>query len=127
MACTSLTKGRGLTCDRIAGGIKNVYFGVYDDFGANATTGEILGTGIVISAGSVTDIEMAGNDLYRYALPRGESSLTETIVGSAVVASLGKAVVLVEAAPACNLVSDIDDKLPPEPTTDNVTPGFNEY
>tara|TARA_B100001093_G_C26746549_1_gene979109 strand:+ start:339 stop:935 length:597 start_codon:yes stop_codon:yes gene_type:complete len=82
MACTSLTKGRGLTCDRIAGGIKNVYFGVYDDFGANATTGEILGTGIVISAGSVTDIEMAGNDLYRYALPRGESSLTETIVGS---------------------------------------------
>jgi hypothetical protein len=82
MACTALTKGRALTCDRIAGGIKYVYFGVYDDFGANATTGEILGTGIVISAGAVTDIEMAGNDLYRYAVPRGESSLTETIVGS---------------------------------------------
>lgn len=82
MACTALTKGRALTCDRIAGGIKNVYFGVYDDFNANATTGEILGTGIVISAGSVTDIEMGGNDLYRYTLPRGESSLTETIVGS---------------------------------------------
>ena len=82
MACTSLTKGRELQCDRIAGGIKNVYFGVYDDFNANATTGEILGTGIVISAGSVTDIEMGGNDLYRYTLPRGESSLTETIVGS---------------------------------------------
>ena len=82
MACTALTKGRSLTCDRIAGGIKNVYFGVYDDFNANATTGEILGTGIVISAGSVTDIEMGGNDLYRYTLPRGESSLTETIVGS---------------------------------------------
>ena len=82
MACTALTKGRALQCDRIAGGIKNVYFGVYDDFNANATTGEILGTGIVISAGSVTDIEMGGNDLYRYTLPRGESSLTETIVGS---------------------------------------------
>tara|TARA_R100001086_G_scaffold132044_2_gene68562 strand:+ start:309 stop:905 length:597 start_codon:yes stop_codon:yes gene_type:complete len=82
MACTALTKGRSLTCDRIAGGIKNVYFGVYDDFNANATTGEILGTGIVISAGEVTDIEMGGNDLYRYTLPRGESSLTETIVGS---------------------------------------------
>ena len=82
MACTSLTKGRELQCDRIAGGIKNVYFGVYDDFNANATTGEILGTGIVISAGSVTDIEMGSNDLYRYTLPRGESSLTETIVGS---------------------------------------------
>ena len=48
-----------------------------------------------------------------------------TVEGSAVVASLGNPVVLVEAAPACNLVSDIDDKLPPEPTTDNVTPGFN--
>tara|TARA_A100001201_G_scaffold78603_2_gene70441 strand:+ start:1355 stop:1951 length:597 start_codon:yes stop_codon:yes gene_type:complete len=82
MACTSLTKGRALQCDRIAGGVKNVYFGVYDDFNANATTGEILGTGIVISAGQVTDIEMGSNDLYRYALPRGESSLTETIVGS---------------------------------------------
>ena len=82
MACTSLTKGRALQCDRIAGGVKNIYFGVYDDFNANATTGEILGTGIVISAGEVTDIEMGGNDLYRYALPRGESSLTETIVGS---------------------------------------------
>tara|TARA_Y100000004_G_scaffold197136_1_gene269969 strand:- start:2986 stop:3582 length:597 start_codon:yes stop_codon:yes gene_type:complete len=82
MACTSLTKGRELQCDRIAGGIKNVYFGVYDDFNANATTGEILGTGIVIASGEVTDIEMGGNDLYRYSLPRGESSLTETIVGS---------------------------------------------
>jgi hypothetical protein len=82
MACTALTKGRGLTCDRIAGGIKNVYFGVYDDFDANATTGEVYGTGIVVSSGEITDIEMGGNDLYRYSLPRGESSLTETIVGS---------------------------------------------
>ena len=24
-------------------------------------------------------------------------------------------------------MSDFDDKLPPEPRTDNVTPGFNEY
>jgi len=82
MACTALTKGRQLTCDRIAGGIKNVYFGVYDDFDANATTGEVYGTGIVVASGEVTDIEMGSNSLYRYALPRGESSLTETIVGS---------------------------------------------
>ena len=83
MACTSLTKGRELQCDRIAGGVKNVYFGVYDDFDANALTGEILGTGIVVSAGAVTNIQMgSGTTLYRYALPRGESSLTETIVGS---------------------------------------------
>ena len=82
MACTALTKGRGLTCNRIAGGIKNVYFGVYDDFNANTTTGEVYGTGIVVSSGEITDIEMGTNDLYRYSLPRGESSLTETIVGS---------------------------------------------
>ena len=82
MACTALTKGRGLTCNRIAGGIKNVYFGVYDEFNKNTTTGEVYGTGIVVSSGEITDIEMGTNDLYRYSLPRGESSLTETIVGS---------------------------------------------
>ena len=82
MACTALTKGRGLTCNRIAGGIKNVYFGVYDEFNKNTTTGEVYGTGIVVSSGEITDIEMGSNDLYRYSLPRGESSLTETIVGS---------------------------------------------
>ena len=83
MSCTALTKGRALMCDRIAGGIKYIYFGVYDDFNASASTGEVLGTGIVRAAGSITDIEMAtSTGLYRYALPRGESSLTETIVGS---------------------------------------------
>jgi hypothetical protein len=82
MSCTALTKGRGLTCDRVQGGIKYVYFGVYDDFNANATTGEIYGTGIVVSSGEVTDIEMGGNDLYRYATPIGTSSLTETITGT---------------------------------------------
>jgi len=83
MACTALTKGRGLTCDRIQGGIKYVYFGVYDDFNANADTGEIYGTGIVVSSGEVTDIEMgAATGLKRYATPIGTSSLTETITGT---------------------------------------------
>ncbi len=84
MACTALTKGRGLSCDRSSGGIKYVYFGVYDDFNASATTGEVYGTGIIVSGSpqSITDIEMGSNVLYRYTLPRGESSLTETIVGS---------------------------------------------
>ena len=82
-ACTNLTRGRQLQCDRISGGIKNVYFGVYDEFDANALTGAILGTGIVIANGAVTNIQMAAStSLYRYSLPRGESSLTETIVGS---------------------------------------------
>tara|TARA_R100001510_G_C7580574_1_gene153711 strand:+ start:198 stop:794 length:597 start_codon:yes stop_codon:yes gene_type:complete len=83
MSCTALTRGRGLTCDRIQGGIKYVYFGVYDDFNANASTGEIYGTGIVVSSGEVTDIEMgAGTGLKRYATPIGTSSLTETITGT---------------------------------------------
>ena len=83
MACTALTKGRGLTCDRIAGGVKYIYFGVYDDFNASASTGEVLGTGIIMAV--VNQYKFYGKTttgLYRYALPRGESSLTETIVGS---------------------------------------------
>jgi hypothetical protein len=77
MACTALTKGRGLDCNRISGGIKYVYFGVYDQFDAPIET-----TGIVQSAGEITDIEMGANVLYRYTMPLGVASLTETIVGS---------------------------------------------
>ena len=77
MACTSLTKGRGLDCNRISGGIKNIYFGVYDQFTAPITT-----TGIVEASGEITDIEMASNVLYRYTTPLGVASLSETITGS---------------------------------------------
>lgn len=77
MACTALTKGRGLDCNRISGGIKYVYFGVYDQFDAPIET-----TGIVQSGGEITDIEMGANVLYRYTMPLGVASLTETIVGS---------------------------------------------
>ena len=31
MACTLITKGRGLDCNRISGGVKYIYFSVYDD------------------------------------------------------------------------------------------------
>jgi len=77
MACTALTKGRGLDCNRISGGIKFVYFGVYDQFTAPIET-----TGIVEAAGEITDIEMASNVLYRYTTPLGVASLSETITGS---------------------------------------------
>ena len=81
MACGILTKGRGLDCNRISGGIKYVYFGVYDQFEAPIET-----TGIVVSAGEVTDIDMlvdaVQHTLYRYTMPLGVASLTETIVGS---------------------------------------------
>ena len=41
-----------------------------------------VGTGIVIASSVVTDIEMGSNDLYKYALPKGTASVTETINGS---------------------------------------------
>jgi len=77
MACTVLTKGRGLDCSRSLGGVKNVYFGVYDQFDAPTD-----GTGLVVASGQVTDIEMSSNKIYKYALPKGTASVTETINGS---------------------------------------------
>ena len=78
MACTSLTKGRGRDCSRIAAGVKFIYFGVYDQF-----TAPIDGTGILVVNSEITDIEMgAGTGLYRYTVPRGSTSATDTITGS---------------------------------------------
>jgi len=77
MACTALTKGRGLDCNRISGGVKFIYFGVLDQFTAPIET-----VGLTVTAGEVTDIEMGSNDLYRYTMPLGVASITDTIVGS---------------------------------------------
>lgn len=77
MACTALSKGRGLDCSRISGGVKFVYFGVYDQFTAPIET-----VGLVVTDSEVTDIEMASNVLYRYAVPRGSTTVNETITGS---------------------------------------------
>tara|TARA_R110002020_G_scaffold101523_12_gene239103 strand:- start:35 stop:601 length:567 start_codon:yes stop_codon:yes gene_type:complete len=71
MACGLLSKGRGLDCNRISGGIKFIYFAVYDQV-----------TSIPTANGEITDLEMGANDLYRYTMPLGVSSLTDTIVGS---------------------------------------------
>ena len=77
MACTALTKGRGLDCNRISGGIKNIYFGVYDQF-----TAPIQTVGIVQATGEISDIEMGSNVLYRYTTPLGVASISESISGS---------------------------------------------
>tara|TARA_R110000737_G_scaffold218941_1_gene235162 strand:+ start:77 stop:664 length:588 start_codon:yes stop_codon:yes gene_type:complete len=77
MACTSLTKGRGLDCNRISGGVKFIYFGVLDQFDAPIET-----VGLPVTSGEVTDLEMGTNDLYRYTMPLGVASITDTIVGS---------------------------------------------
>jgi len=71
MACTALTKGRGLSCSRISGGISQIYFAVYDQV-----------TSIPQTAAEVTDIEMGTDVLYRYTMPLGVASVTDTIVGS---------------------------------------------
>ena len=77
MACTALTKGRGLDCNRVSGGVKYIYFGVYDQFTAPIET-----VGIVQATGEISDIEMAANVLYRYTTPLGVASVSETITGS---------------------------------------------
>jgi hypothetical protein len=45
-------------------------------------TDPISTTGIVQSAGEITDIQMGGNDLYRYILPLGTATVSEAITGS---------------------------------------------
>ena len=78
MACTNLTKGRGVDCNRISGGIKYVYFGVLDQF-----TAPIEDVGITVVDGEITDIEMGvGTGLYRYTMPLGVASALDTVVGS---------------------------------------------
>ena len=78
MACISLTKGRGLDCNRSSGGVKYIYFGVYDQF----EIGGVLTLPTVVNS-EVTVIDMGvGTGLYRYTPPRGSSQIMETITGS---------------------------------------------
>ena len=76
MACTALTKGRGLDCNRISGGIKYVYFSVFDDFAradwAYDSTNPL----------EIDTIDFQTSTIYRYTMPLGVASLTDTIVGS---------------------------------------------
>ena len=65
MAC-ELTTGRSLDCRDVMGGIKEVYFVQHED----AT--------IVETSGAVSDLDLTTN-LFRYSLPRGTGSFTETI------------------------------------------------
>tara|TARA_R110001599_G_scaffold571_5_gene2587 strand:+ start:187 stop:780 length:594 start_codon:yes stop_codon:yes gene_type:complete len=78
MACTALTRGRELNCNRISGGISAVYFAVLDEVG----TITYDTTAAPNSVREIDDIDMGAHSLYKYALPLGTSSLTDTIVGS---------------------------------------------
>tara|TARA_R110002012_G_scaffold95783_2_gene231320 strand:+ start:266 stop:853 length:588 start_codon:yes stop_codon:yes gene_type:complete len=76
MSCTALTKGRTLDCNRISGGIKFVYFSVFDDFAradwAYDSTNPL----------EIDTINFQTSTIYRYTMPLGVASLTDTIVGS---------------------------------------------
>ena len=76
MACTSLTKGRGLDCNRISGGVKYLYFSVYDNF-ARADWAYSSGT-----EGEIDTINFQTSTIYRYTVPRGSTTANETLTGS---------------------------------------------
>ena len=78
MACTALTRGRTLNCNRISGGISAVYFAVLDQITSITYDSTAAPNGVR----EIDDIDMGANSIYKYALPLGTSSLTDTIVGS---------------------------------------------
>ena len=77
MACPSLTRGN-LDCNRISGGIKAVYFAVFDQITSITYDSTVAPNQVR----EIDDIDMGSNSVYRYILPIGTSSLTDTIVGS---------------------------------------------
>ena len=74
MAFTLITHGRGLDCNRVSGGIKNVYFAIFDTSVPTISALNVL-----------TNVDMGTTKLYKYVMPRGVSSVTDTIVGSSAV------------------------------------------
>ena len=74
MACTALTKGRGVDCNRISGGVKYVYFWVLDENASYAYD--------AVDKSSIDTIDFNGATIYRYTMPMGVASVTDTIVGS---------------------------------------------
>lgn len=78
MPCGTLTRGRSLDCNRISGGIKAVYYAVLDEI----TSITYDTTAAPNQVREIDDIDMTTHSLYKYTLPLGVSSATDTIVGS---------------------------------------------
>ena len=74
MACTSLTKGRGLDCNRISGGVKYIYFAVFDQITSFAYD--------VTFARQIDTIDFGSNDIYKYTVPRGSTTVNDAVTGS---------------------------------------------
>ena len=74
MACTALTRGRGLDCNRIAGGVKKIFFSVYDEDVSYTYDGS--------NPLEIDAIDWDGSTIYEYVMPLGVASVTDTITGS---------------------------------------------
>ena len=74
MACTALTRGRGLDCNRIAGGVKKIFFSVFDE--------DVSYTYDATHPLEIDAIDWDGSTIYEYVMPLGVASITDTITGS---------------------------------------------
>jgi len=74
MACTALTRGRGLDCNRISGGVKKIFFSVYDEDVSYTYDGS--------NPLEIDAIDWNATTIYEYVMPLGVASVTDTITGS---------------------------------------------
>ena len=74
MACTALTKGRGLDCNRISGGVKKIFFSVFDE--------NVSYTYDATNKLEIDAIDWNATTIYEYVMPLGVASVTDTITGS---------------------------------------------
>ena len=74
MACIALTRGRGLDCNRISGGVKKVFFSVFDE--------DVSYTYDATHPLEIDAIDWNATTIYEYVMPLGVASVTDTITGS---------------------------------------------
>ena len=74
MACTALTKRRGLDCNRISGGVKKIFFSVFSE--------DVSYTYDATNKLEIDAIDWNSTTIYEYVMPLGVASVTDTIAGS---------------------------------------------
>ena len=74
MAFTNLTKRRGLDCNRISGGVKKIFFSVFDP--------NVSYTYDATHPLEIDAIDWNSTTIFEYVMPLGVASVTDTIVGS---------------------------------------------
>ena len=73
-SCTALTRGRNLDCNRISGGVKKVFFSVFDE--------DVSYTYDATHPLEIDAIDWNATTIYEYVMPLGVASVTDTITGS---------------------------------------------